>query len=111
MIFEGKERGLGEGYALLWPLCGNGCQKRGHLSGKGGKMGRVGTLIILIADEFLEVLPVFFSVGSKSVVLLLINIHHVEHWPTAAVSPHFPETDVLHLSHFKQSYRCFRGLA
>lgn len=111
MIFEVKERGIGEGYALLWPLCGNGCQKRGHLSGKGGKMGRVGALIILIADEFLEVLPVFFSVGSKSVVLLLIKIHHLEHWPTAAGSPHFPETDVLHLSHFKQSYRCFGGLA
>lgn len=50
----------------------------------------MGPLIILVADEFLEVLPVFLSVGSISVVLWLINIHHLEHRPTAASSPHFP---------------------
>ena len=31
-----------------------------------GKVDRVATLVILIVVEFLDVLPVFFSVGSKS---------------------------------------------
>lgn len=82
--------GLGGGGALLWPLCGSGCQEQGHLSGEGGKVVRVGTLIIFIADEFLDVLAMFFSVGSRSVVSLLININHLEHWPTAGSLPHFP---------------------
>lgn len=33
-----------------------------------GKVDRMATLVISIANEFLDVLPMFFSVGSKSVV-------------------------------------------
>ena len=33
-----------------------------------GKVDRMATLVISIANEFLDVLPMFFSAGSKSVV-------------------------------------------
>lgn len=90
-IFEAKQRGLGAGGALLWPFVWKWLPEAGSpLCGEGGKVHRVGTLRIFIADEFLDVLPVFFSVGSRSVVLLLINIHHLELWPTAGSLPHFP---------------------
>lgn len=35
---------------------------------RAGKADIVATLVILIADEFWDVLPAFLSVGSKSVV-------------------------------------------
>lgn len=48
-------------------LVGGACQEQGHLSVKGG--GQTAHLLaILIADEFLDVLPAFESVGSKPVV-------------------------------------------
>lgn len=42
VTFEAKERELGEGGVLPWPLCGGGRQEQGHLSGEGGEGGQNG---------------------------------------------------------------------
>lgn len=70
MISKAKERVLWEGGGVLRGLCvevfARSRVKSLVRNGEGVRSGQ--PLVILIADEFLDVLLMFFSFGSKSVV-------------------------------------------